>query len=66
MSEHVNQEIEEKMKELMDEKLAECTERQREVFARVYPHGVQANTVLDALELLHRTIKKNRSTPHDH
>ena len=57
---NVKAEIEQFTRNLLEERLTQCTEPQREMFNRIYPKGVPANHLESAVDLCDRTIKKNR------
>lgn len=43
----------------IEESLAQCTKSQRAMFNRIFPNGVPASKVEDALRLIGRTLQKN-------
>lgn len=63
MSVQTKKYIEDFLRGLLAEKLAQCTEKQRALFhERIYPLGVYADKLEDAIDLCDRTIKKNSET----
>ena len=56
----VKEEIEQLTRNLLQERLAQCTTSQRAMFNRMYPQGVPADRLESAIDLCDRTIKKNR------
>lgn len=56
--------IEERTRELLAEKLAECTEKQRAMFhercypPKHFPKGIPAERLVEAIDLVLRTIKR--------
>lgn len=61
MSEAVKKEIEDFMRGLLAQRLAQCTAEQRALFHdRVYPKGVSNERLEDAIDLCDRTIKSNK------
>lgn len=60
MSRRVRAEIEAATRKLLAERLEQCTPAQREVFGRVFPGGVPAAKLEEAIDLCDRTISKNQ------
>jgi hypothetical protein len=57
----VKQEVEEFKRSLLNERLSQCTEKQRELFGRLYPNGVPDDKLEDAINLCNRTIRRNQT-----
>jgi hypothetical protein len=53
------EEIEAFARQLLAERLAQCTEPQRALFSRCYPKGLPAGSLETAIDLCTRTIAKN-------
>ena len=51
--------IEDFKRDLLIERLSECTEPQRRKFDRIYPNGVPEEKLVSAIDLCDRTIRKN-------
>ena len=58
MSKRVQQEIQAFLRASLDERLAQCTEKQRGVFALCYPRGVPCKDLETAIDLCDRTLAK--------
>ena len=50
-------------REQLAAQLAKCSQKQRELFARLYPDGVPSDKLNSAYDLVERTIKKNLANP---
>ena len=51
--------VEEFLRNKIETKLYECTEKQVDFFHRIFPDGVPTEKLESALDLIERTIKKN-------
>lgn len=63
MSKIVEAEVESFKRKLLEERLAQCTQSQRDFFARLYPRGVPAEKLISSIDLCDRTIRKNNADP---
>lgn len=64
MSQQVEEEIEALTRGLLAERLTHLSAQQRCMFHdRIYPHGVEKNKLVSAIDLCDRTIRKNITTP---
>ena len=59
MSEKVKNEIKRFERTLLENRLSQCTEKQKSFFNRIYPKGVSESKLIDAIDLCDRTIRKN-------
>lgn len=53
------EEVEKFARQLLAEKLGQCTEAQQAFFHRLYPRGVTSDKLMNAIDQCERTIKKN-------
>ena len=55
------EEIEDFKRRLLADRLGQCTEKQQAFFHKVYPNGVSAGRLENAIDLCERTIRKNET-----
>lgn len=61
MHKTAKQEVEQLKRSLLNERLGQCTEKQRELFGRLYPDGVREDQLEDAINLCNRTLRRNQT-----
>lgn len=59
MSRKIDGEVEKFKRGLLAARLAQCTQKQRDFFDKVYPKGVPEASLVSAIDLCDRTIAKN-------
>lgn len=60
MSYKIEQEIEVFKRKCLEERLLQCTQKQREFFLnRVHPNGVRSEDLIEAIKLCDRTLEGN-------
>lgn len=60
MSQAIHQAVETFKRDMLADRLAQCTPAQQAFFHRLYPKGVPDDKLVNAIDLCDRTIKKNQ------
>ena len=63
MSKQSESEIEQHKRTMLTDRLAQCSQPQRDLFARIYPDGVPERDLVSAIDLCDRAIRKNLENP---
>lgn len=63
MSQAVEKAVEDFKRQMLAERLSQCSEAQQAFFKRIYPKGVPEASLVSAIDLCDRTIKKNLADP---
>lgn len=63
MSTTMDQAVEDMKRTMLADALATCSEPQRALFMRIYPHGVPLAALDSAFDLVERTVRKNERDP---
>ena len=63
MSKGVEKEVYQFKRTLLEDRLSQCTEKQKSFFKKIFPDGVPESRLMAAIDLCDRTIRKNIENP---